>query len=283
MNVLLLTTVFCLATATGYCNMDKKETSVENGCTIEKYTIHSPSMNRDIRIVVVLPPAYASSPDETFPILHALHGYGAPYDTWSQMASLRKTLAECPMIVTCLDGDKGSWYLDSPLKTESQFETFFFAEFIPYLDKHYRVDATRRAVTGFSMGGSGAFHYMLARPELFKSVSSLSGAFYELTPPNETMKGYLEELIGSYDEHPDLYEKLDCNVGIRKADKLPPIYLHCGTEDFLIEVNRRMHTLLKAEGFQAEYKETEGAHDWSFWKAAAPEVIRFHWKHGMIK
>jgi S-formylglutathione hydrolase FrmB len=256
-----------------------KETIVENGCTIEKYTIFSPSMNRDIRIAVVLPPAYATSPNKNFPILYTLHGYGAPYDTWSQMSTLRQTLADCPMIVTCLDGDKGSWYIDSPLKPKSQFETFFFDEFIPYLDKHYRVDTNSRAVTGFSMGGCGAFQYMLAKPELFKSVSALSGAFWDMNNPTQRNKDHLGPMIGSFDEVPERYAALDLIVGVKNAEKLPPIYLHCGTEDFLLDTNREMKKTLEEKGFDFEYKETEGGHDWKFWKAAATDVIKFHWKH----
>lgn len=258
-----------------------KEIIEADGCTIEKYSIYSPSMKRDIRIVVVLPPAYPSSPDQKFPILHTLHGYGAPYDTWSQMTTLRQTLKDCPMIVTCLDGDKGSWYLDSPIKPDSQFETFFFDEFIPYLDKTYRVDTTRRAVTGFSMGGAGAFQYMLKKPELFKSVSSLSGAFRHFSPPDAKMKEYLAALLGPLDQHPECYQALDPYVGIGKTAKLPPIYLHCGTEDSLISENREMSAFLKTKGFQVQYKESAGAHNWAFWKAAAPDVIKFHWENGL--
>jgi S-formylglutathione hydrolase FrmB len=267
----------------GHCEAEApvKEMIEADGCTIEKYSIFSPSMKRDIRIIVVLPPAYKSSPDQKFPILHTLHGYGAPYDTWSQMTTLRQTLKDCPMIVTCLDGDKGSWYLDSPIKPESQFETFFFDEFIPYLDKTYRVDTTRRAVTGFSMGGAGAFHYMLKKPELFKSVSSLSGAFYHLADSAGKKHESLQGLIGTYHEYPERYKELDQYKRIEKTATLPPIYLHCGTEDYLLSGNREMSSFLKAKGFRVEYKESAGAHNWPFWKAAAPDVIKFHWENGL--
>ncbi len=277
MKLQLLSAALLAASALGA----EKEVCVENHCTIERYSIFSPAMNRDIRIAVVLPPAYGEHPDRRFPILHTLHGYAAPYDTWANMAPLRQALKDCPMIVTCLDGDKGSWYLDSPLRPESQFKTFFFDEFIPYLDQHYRTDPTRRAVTGFSMGGAGAFQYMLARPELFQSVSSLSGAFYSLTPPNEKMHNHLKDMIGTYDDHPERYQALDCSIGIRQATHLPPVYLHCGTDDFLIEENRRMHQLLTNCAFNATYKETAGAHDWPFWKAASSAVIHFHWSHSL--
>lgn len=258
-----------------------KETVEADGCVIEKYTVFSPSMKRDIRIAVVLPPAYRSQPDQKFPVLYTLHGYAAPYDTWSQMAPLRQALKDCPMIVTCLDGDKGSWYLDSPLKPDSQFKTFFFDEFIPFLDQAYRVDTGRRAVTGFSMGGAGAFQYMLEKPELFKSASSLSGAFYHLADPAGKKHESLSEIIGTYSEYPERYEALDLYKKIEKKTALPPVYLHCGTEDYLLSVNREMSGFLKAGGFRVEYRESEGEHNWVFWKAASPNVIKFHWENGL--
>jgi hypothetical protein len=47
------------------------------------------------------------------------------------MSPLRKALRQRPMIVASFDGDQLGWYIDSPLKPDSKFTTFFFGEFIP--------------------------------------------------------------------------------------------------------------------------------------------------------
>ena len=59
---------------------------------------------------------------------------------------------------------------------------------------------------------------------------------------------------------------------------LPPMYSHCGTEDFFIDINRNMRDLITDRGFDCEYHESHGAHNWAFWKGAAPGLIDFHWR-----
>jgi len=262
-----------------------KETTVENGCTIERYGIFSASMKKEVKIVVVLPPAYAQEPAQRFPILHALHGKGAPYAIWSEMSPLRKALVEHPMIVTCFDGDESSWYLDAPEKPDSQFTTFFFEEFIPFLDTHYRVDPTRRGLTGFSMGGFGAFHYTLTKPSMFASVSSLSGAFRPMDGNDPKVKKWFTPLLGPFSENKKRYETIDLYERLRQTVKvgtpLPPVYLHCGTEDFLLEANRMMRDALKEQNLSCEYLENEGDHNWAFWKSASAAIIDFHARNGL--
>ncbi len=284
--------------------------TMPDGCRLDRFTVHSDSMGREIRAVVVVPPGYADG-EERYPVLHTLHGRGAPHDTWSQMSPLRRALRRRAMIVTCFDGDDASMYIDSTIRPDSQFTTFFFDEFVPYVDRHYRTTG-KKAVTGFSMGGYGAFHYMLTRPEAFVSVSSLSGAFSYGGDRGDGRRG-LSALLGDYEENKQAY--LDCGIYNRMTDTiesggtLPPLMFHCGTEDFLLERNREMRDFLveqnrktreqqagskgedgerpaagSAEGpkrqiVQFMYSESLGAHNWAFWRDASENVVDFHWRH----
>ncbi|MBN2582558.1 MAG: hypothetical protein JXL80_05775 [Planctomycetes bacterium] len=287
----------------------KSVTTSPEGCRIEKYTVHSPSMKRDIQVVVVLPPEYDAKADKKYPILYTLHGAGAPYATYSEMSRLRRALKTMPMIVTCFNGDDASMYIDSTTTPGSQFTTFFFDEFVPYVDAHYRVDTERRGVTGFSMGGFGAMHYMLTKPEMFRSVSGLSSAYGSLNG-----KSLVDRWIGSKEENPEAHDR--CNIFKRIADyvaagkKLPPIYEHCGTEDFLVKANREFRDylvnqnarirdelkpqveaiadagakrkktaeLMAARQIDFTYTESPGAHNWDFWHPASVAVAEFHWR-----
>ena len=40
-----------------------------------------------------------------------------------------------------------------------------------------------------------------------------------------------------------------------------------------------MHEAVKAAGWDILYKESEGSHNWSFWKNASESVFDFHWQH----
>lgn len=59
------------------------------------------------------------------------------------------------MIFVCPDGEK-SWYWDSPLHAESQFETFISGELPAWIDARYPTIAARegRAITGLSMAAT---------------------------------------------------------------------------------------------------------------------------------
>ena len=100
-------------------------TQSPEGCSIEKFTVPSKAMGREIRTVVVLPPAYAREGGARYPVLYALHGMGAPYTTWADMSPLRRSLVDHPMILVCFDGDKAGWYIDAKKKPDSRFTTFF--------------------------------------------------------------------------------------------------------------------------------------------------------------
>jgi enterochelin esterase-like enzyme len=46
------------------------------------------------------------------------------------------------------------------------YEDFFFQEFIPFIEKKYRIKSEKRyrAIAGLSMGGGGSFIYALRHP-----------------------------------------------------------------------------------------------------------------------
>jgi S-formylglutathione hydrolase FrmB len=73
---------------------------------------------------------------------------------------------------------------DKVTPVKSLFTTFVFNECIPTIEKQYRINTSQRMLTGFSMGGFGAIHYMLTKPDQFVSVSSLSGWFPSYDDPD---------------------------------------------------------------------------------------------------
>lgn len=268
---------------------------------VELFTVASAAMGRGIRAAVVLPPAHAEQPGRRFPVLYALHGSHAPFDTYSKMPPLLSALERTPMIVAMFDADAASWYLDAPLPQtahrrqgeaaawgaaapeRSRFTTFFFDEFIPAVDRRCRTDPRRRMLTGFSMGGFGAFHYLLSRPQAFVAVSAMSGAFMPIAEPDERQRERLLPLIGPWPEAAERYRAIDLELRLRAAAargvRLPPIHFHCGAEDpvpGLTASNRAMAALLPTLGFAATYLETPGAHDWPFWRDGSAGIMEFH-------
>lgn len=286
------------------------------GCRIEKGVVRSALMGRDIGVVVVLPPAARDEAAGPFPVLYALHGMGAPFIAWSEMRHLRQALAGMPMMVVSFNGDPAGWYLDSPRVPESQFRTFFFEELVPAVENRYKTTG-QRAVTGFSMGGFGAFYYTFSDPDFFASASSLSGSFRDLGdwsdyPP---VAEALERLLGPLEANPDAYRALDLRALLKdrlnEGKTIPPLMLRCGIEESLLPVNRSfvdyiatcnadiLETLEKEVGqfedplarrdawqrlrnehlVDFTYVETNGGHDWPYWLGQSRAIIEFHWRH----
>ena len=265
------------------------------GCTVDRFAVHSPSMDRDIKVAVVLPPGYTDNPTRQYPILYALHGAGAAYDCFAAMPTLLAGLKDKPMIVAMFDGDTGSWYLDSPLPqtwsrdkkdtstVKALFTTFFFDEYVPALDKKYRVNPEQRMLTGFSMGGFGAFHFMLAHPEMFCSVSGMSASYNNLAKMDDkTLDAGWSRFYGPAAQQRAEYAAIDPFEQIKadaaKGVKLPPIRIRCGSEDKHTVVDRKMFDLLTSLGYKCDYVESPGGHNWAYWKATMPEILDFHWR-----
>lgn len=273
----IISLIFCTA-----CTLVAAEVDVvdEAGCRIERFTVTSPEMGRDIAAVVVLPPARLADPAKPLPVLYALHGRKATYTTWSAMMPLKRALAETPMIVASFSADETSWYLDATQRPDSRFTTFFHETFIPTVESAYAGDG-RRAITGFSMGGFGALHLALAAPDRFTSISALSGAF---TPTaSERTSGDLVALLGERADHEADYAAIDLETRLRtRFAQLPPLYFHCGSEDRLVTSQRHLGTVLRDLGLGEDrlvLSETPGGHDWAFWRDASAGVIAFHGRH----
>jgi S-formylglutathione hydrolase len=227
--------------------------------------MHSETMDKDINYRIVLPASYDSDPERTFPVLYALHGSGSSEEPWSVMLPLNNAIdGDFPAIIVTFDGEN-SWYMDVPGNPDNQYTTFFFEELVPFVESNYRAGGkpSLRGVTGFSMGGFGAFHYMLEKPDFFGSVSGLSAAF-DYSP------------FGQSAANP--YTRIGAMAEAEIA--LPPIYLDCGSEDFLLEDNRDMHAFLTEKGYAIDYVETPGGdHNWTFWRDASDELIEWHYQH----
>jgi len=271
------------AKAAPAATVEKTSTPGMAGTTVEEFKVHSAAMKRDIEVVVVLPPAYAKEAGKRFPVLYTLHGRGAPFRVFKDMTTVHKAIARQPMLVVGFNADRASWYFDATKKADSKFDAFLLKELVPHIDKHYRTKAepSQRGVTGFSMGGFGAFHYAIRANSLFGSASSLSGAFEPLSV------GWLKKdfvaLLGTPEENPRGYALLDLKSRLtaqsrKKRGFRVPLYIACGTEDGLLPQSRAMRDLAKKLGLKVEYAEAPGAHKFTYWKAAATGAIDFHWR-----
>src|SRR5690242_3701289 len=148
----------------------------QHGKVIEQSTVKSTILNRAVKYTVYLPADYETS-QRTYPVVYLLHGYTDDHTGWLQFGEINryadKAIAEGtipPMIIVMPNGDS-SWYINS-YDGKENYEDFFIKEFMPSIEKTYRIKADRRyrGIAGLSMGGYGTLIMSLKHPELFSAA-----------------------------------------------------------------------------------------------------------------
>ena len=229
----------------------------QKGTVVRDLTIQSTVLGREMKFSVYLPAGYTES--KQYPVLYLLHGNGGDQNEWwvyddlADDADAMIASDEVPeMIVVTPDG-LTSMYMDKRYGTGIDYETYFFEEFLPYVESRYSIrrDRQSRAVGGFSMGGYGALRFGVMHHELFCYVYAMSACIGGYGAPD------MGDIIPGY--QPSL---------------LPGITLECGTNDFFTYDNREFSALLTQLGIAHEHIERQGNHDWVFWSACTPKMLR---------
>ena len=252
---------------------------------VDSLEVASSAMNKTYKAAVVLPNSYAKS-KTSFPVLYLLHGAYGHFGDWLKSTpnkDLVKNLADqYNMIIVMPEGETFSFYLDSPVNKESQFETFITQEVIQKVDKTYRTISNKngRVITGLSMGGHGALYLSARHPELFCAAGSMSGAVDMGVMLNRDSSAQviklMEPIFGDKSDDIKMYEQYAVlnMLDKIKANKLPLI-IDCGVDDFLIEPNKELHRRLVYNKVEHDYTERPGAHTWEYWENALPYHVLF--------
>jgi len=242
---------------------------------VDTINVFSPSMNVNVRNLVILPDNYEQQ--SSFPVLYLLHGYGGNDRTWLRAHSgLPELATRYEMIIVCPDG-KNSWYWDSPINPEMQYETYITKELLSYMDSHYKTVTNNkgRAITGASMGGHGGLWIGFRHSDIFGACGAIHGGVdIRPFPDNWEMK----KALGTYDEN---QERWDNHTVINQLDRIssnpPSIIIDCGTEDFFFEVNEKLHEKLRAHRIPHDYLIRPGEHNTVYVRNAIEyQLLFFH-------
>ena len=142
----------------------------------------------DQRVVVYLPPSYATSPAKRFPVFYLLHGYTGTVESWTtngyQRMNLRVVMDDLinkgtakAMIVVVPNGSNrylGSFYTNSSVN--GNWEDYIYRDVVSFIDDTYRTitKPASRGIAGHSMGGYGALMLAMRHPDVFGAVYALS-------------------------------------------------------------------------------------------------------------
>lgn len=225
----------------------------------------SPTLGADRRMYVYTPPGYDSG-KESYPVLYLLHGAGGDEDAWSSLGRANLILDNLiasgkskPMIVVMTNGN--AWQtstlrqipgLPTPTREtfaqyQGKFEKSLVEDVVPYIEKNFRVKADKdhRALAGLSMGGGHTITASINYPGTFGYIGVFSS--------------------GIFDANADMAE-MEKKFTALKASGVNKYWVACGKEDFVMESNKRLLSVLEKTGFEHEYFENEGGHTWANWR-----------------
>lgn len=238
----------------------------------------STKMGRMIKNTIVLPSQYfdEESSDVIYPVIYLLNGHGGDYSSWGRIRpDLDYLASEIGVIFVCPDG-QNSWYWDSPVNDNSQFETYVATELTNYIDDNYRTirDPRMRAVCGYSMGGHGSLWLGLRHPDVFGICCSMSGGV-DITPFPENWN--MKDALGEYEANAKRWEEHSVIYLIENGtyNDGQKILFDCGIDDFFLEVNRNLHKVMIEKNIPHDYIERPGAHNADYWSNSLDYQLMF--------
>jgi enterochelin esterase-like enzyme len=258
---------------------------------LEKQTLKSHILNRDISYAVLLPKEYDSL-HTNYPVVYLLHGFGDDETAWYKYGLITyysDANASIPMIYVMPQGFNTYWV--NKYNGKFPYMDMFIKELVPTIDSLFRTikDPQQRAVMGFSMGGYGALILPAKNPDVFNTGVVLSMSF-------RTDKQYMSE---SQDGWNSQWGSIFGGSGSSGTARLTnyfkansPFYFFknpgdeslkgqnyffdCGDdEESLSETNDALHDLLRSLGIKHEYRVRNGAHSWDYWHKSLPEALKY--------
>lgn len=247
----------------------------------------SETLGLSMAMNVILPqPASArqigiAAPDRKsrYPALYLLHGLSDDHSIWCRRTSIERYAAAYGLIIVMPEVHR-SWYSDSP--TRGNYWTFISDELPSIAEQFFPISPRRedRFAAGLSMGGYGAFKLALRRPDKFSAAASLSGCLDLANRANEQAVQGNDELVrllgtsgtiaGS--ENDLFFLAAKTSTG---KHPLPKLFQWCGTEDFLYKGNIDFRDHITPLGFDYQYHEGPGSHEWSCWDREIQQVLKW--------
>ena len=210
---------------------------------------------------VYTPPGYNPRARHSYPVLYLLHGLSDDASGWTAVGRAHVIFDNLiaqgkakPMLVVMPLGYgapqivvPGAVLEGNKLRDENftKFTQALLTEVMPQVESAYRVakDRKSRAIAGLSMGGTESLLTGLNNLDRFAWI----GAFSSGGLPPDFDAGF---------------PKLDAKANAQ----LRLLWVACGTDDGLLEINRKFRDWLKSKNIQHADIETPGAHTWMVWR-----------------
>lgn len=255
--------------------------------------IKSQVLARPVRYCAFLPPSFDQNKAGRYPVLYFFHGLGDNEQSllnsggWDIVSELRSK-GKIGDFVILAPGAGHTFYVNSE-DGKVRYEDFLRKEFMPEMEKKYRVEGTRaaRGITGVSMGGYGALRMAFKYPDEFAAVSAQMPALITDVPRDMAQSapgspGALQ-VFGTpfnrayFDRNNVFYfARTDSAASLKRMK----IYFDVGNnDDYGFEQGaQQLDQLLKSRGIPHEFHIYPGGHSVQFVINHFGDVMEFQWK-----
>ncbi|MDR3286261.1 MAG: esterase family protein [Prevotellaceae bacterium] len=257
---------------------------------VETKTIQSKILGAEREYNVFLPKSYETDVNKKYPVLYLLHGMMDTNKGWYERGHAKDVADQlidggeaCEMIIVTPNADgniyEGAWngYFDMQ---GWAYETFFFTEFLPYIEKEYRIigDKQHRAVAGLSMGGGGCTAYAQKHSELFSAVYAMSALMNipeQDAAPSQSPDDKMAILTKSVKENNCINYVENADNDTKEKLKTVAWFVDCGDDDFLLDRNIEFTQAMRRAGIPCQFRVRDGAHTWEYWHSALYNCLTF--------
>jgi S-formylglutathione hydrolase FrmB len=221
----------------------------------------------------LLLPEVGQPPFATF---YLLHGLSDDHTRWMRQTRIEAYIEQLPLIVVMPDGGRG--FYTNHTNGGPKWATHITEELPAVIERYFPARQSRdaRCIGGLSMGGYGALRLALAHPERYVSANSHSGALLGPSLARGTVSPVeYHQILGDAFEGSDNDPRV-LALRAKTGGVMPKLRIDCGTEDHLLDDNRRVHRALVEMGVEHEYVEYPGMHEWAYWDTHMREALAFH-------
>ncbi len=244
-------------------------------------TVFSETLGMETSIAVIAPSSRET--DEPRRLVYLLHGLCGNSNDWLNYTMLPNYVGKHNICVVMPEVGR-SFYAN--MKFGLDYFSYVAEELPEICLAAFNIETKREdtAVMGGSMGGYGALKCALTYPERYGFCAAFAPACLFFKSQYTAMKAQgmdkVREMLGERlardfaamlgpDGEPADSDDLGALAQkIAASDFRPRIYAACGEEDDLLEDNRKFSHRLREAGFNFEYQEWQGAHDWRFFDEA---------------
>lgn len=253
-------------------------------------TIYSETLKADRAYNIFLPQSYDVDINKKYPILYLLHGMLDTNQGWTKRGHLKDVMDQlvasgeaCEMIIVTPNAGgniyAGDWngYFNMP---GWAYEDFFYNEFMPYIEKTYRVlaDKEHRAIAGLSMGGGGTTSYAQRHSDLFCAAYAMSalmsipaGSENPSANPDDKMTLLTKSVI----EHSCLQYVTEADDARKAQLRSVKWFVDCGDDDFLLDRNIEFYQAMRNAQIPCQFRVRDGGHTWEYWHSALYNCLPF--------